>query len=307
VRHVTANFNNAPSVNTVGAFPIINSAQVLNVGTNGSWEIYANIADLNYDLRLYTAGFTGLVDDLFYALRRPTGSNSRAAWTMGGGFPPDGAPGRTVASGYAEVLGVTTFSEHSIGTTDIPMPVQWLAFSARPATSWVDLHWSVADQQRNQGFRVQRSADARSFTTLGFVPGDGNLAGPRSFNFRDDQAVTTRNRWYYRLIQEDLDGTQHPSNVVEVRLAGAQDGFGQPYPNPANAHLTLPVQLAESARVQVQLLNALGQVVYSADTEVPATPSAQLQLPTQHLAAGLYQLVARSGATQATFPITIAH
>ena len=77
------------------------------------------------------------------------------------------------------------------------------------------------------------------------------------------------------------------------------------YPNPARAQATVAVPgLAGASAVQVELLNALGQVVLRQQAALPASGT-QLVLPTAELATGVYVVRLRAGQLVVTKRLTV--
>lgn len=85
------------------------------VNDAGIWTLTPDAAPTggSYGMQLSIAGFSGLLDNQFAPLRRPDASGNGAAWQApaGSAIPALGQPGRTLASGYAERTGLTSFSQ----------------------------------------------------------------------------------------------------------------------------------------------------------------------------------------------------
>lgn len=97
----------------------------------------------------------------------------------------------------------------------------------------VQLHWTTASEPPNiYGFYVQKSQDSlTNYQNIpgAFEPGTGGL-GPHSYNHTDTSA--TPGKWYYRLKQQQLDGTIHYSSGIPAiilnwpQLLAPEDGTG---------------------------------------------------------------------------------
>ncbi|MEL6989580.1 MAG: hypothetical protein AAGK97_17355, partial [Bacteroidota bacterium] len=127
---LNAAFDNAVANNT--PLNIATEGIYDEVNTFGKWTITADANPTSYDVRAYTAGFSGLTDNQFGVVKRPAGG-SAADWSTGGGA----FVATTVADGYAERTGVTDgFSEFGIatGSSDITpgIKVDMKAFLAGP-------------------------------------------------------------------------------------------------------------------------------------------------------------------------------
>lgn len=94
------------------------------------------------------------------------------------------------------------------------LPVELTAFTATPEGGGVLLAWNTATERDSKRFVVERSADGRAFQPIGEVPGAGDSNVPRTYSFFDDLPLSgTR---FYRLLQEDQDGSAMYSPVVAV-------------------------------------------------------------------------------------------
>lgn len=169
----------------------------------------------------------------------------------------------------------------------VALPVELTRFEATPVASTVQLSWATASEQHSAYFEVQRSADGRSFGTIGRAAAAGISSIPLSYTLRDPQLLPGTS--YYRLQQVDLDGTATYSPVVavthEVRSLTAA-------PNPATGlvHLTGPLVAGTSARVQ--LLDPLGRCVRTA---TGSASQSSFDLPLTGLPTGCYVLLWNGG------------
>jgi hypothetical protein len=171
---------------------------------------------------------------------------------------------------------VTTnsFSDWTASGDNNPLPVTWTTFSGQRKEAEVKLSWSVASQQSNRGFIVERSENSQQFDSIGFVAGDGNSNSLASFNFTDIHKAAA----YYRLRQVDFDGKTSLSNIIYIPIGSK----GQPlsvYPNPTSRELYV-LGLEDAATID--LYNANGKVQLSQ----PVLGSSSVDLT--NLPAGVY-------------------
>ncbi len=113
-------------------------------------------------------------------------------------------------------------------TLDIIIPVELSSFTAQKNGTNVDLDWATASEVNNSHFDVQRSANGRSFETIGTVEGVGTTNAAQSYYFEDKMPLPGIN--YYRLIQVDRDGTTTNTPVRTVSFDAAKSV--RIYPNP---------------------------------------------------------------------------
>jgi len=97
-------------------------------------------------------------------------------------------------------------------------PVSWLSFTASSQQQTVQLQWTTASEQNNRGFTIQRSSNAQTYTSIGFVAaaGDGNSNATRQYQFKDERPLNGIN--YYRLQQMDVDGVYSYSATRTVNF-----------------------------------------------------------------------------------------
>lgn len=184
------------------------------------WTIDPNTAPSSgsYDIYLYTTNVSGLSDNQFAAVKRPTGSPNASSWTTGGGtINAAGGDGRKAADGYALRMGLTSFSEFGIASTESgnPLPVQLVLFSAKlNEEKIVDFTWITATEINNDFFTIERSADAINFEEVLSMSGAGNSNITLTYKAEDPQPLAGVS--YYRLKQTDSDGTYTYSAIVSV-------------------------------------------------------------------------------------------
>ena len=95
-------------------------------------------------------------------------------------------------------------------------PVELVRFTARATDNSVLLEWETATEHDNLGFAVERSDDGIFFYDIGFVPGAGTSQVALAYRFEDSNAGDVR---YYRLRQQDFDGSEHLSPIAVVQPA----------------------------------------------------------------------------------------
>jgi len=143
------------------------------------------------------------------------------------------------------------------------VPVELSSFLATVIDKDVKLEWTTATESNNFGFFIQRTADiAAEWQTIGFVPGNGTTALPRSYDFID--ANVSPGIWHYQLKQQDLDGQIHHSPIIEVNLVPTKFTLYQNYPNPFNSSTTIKYELpAGKHQVRLMIYDLLGHQVRS--------------------------------------------
>ena len=109
-----------------------------------------------------------------------------------------------------------------------------------------DLSWTTASEINNARFRIERAGDGQTFSEIGTITGNGTTASGATYTWRDDRPLAGPN--YYRLQQEDYDGTTTTSPVIvlsNTTQPGHTDLLRQPV---VDGTLTLNHRSATSGR-----------------------------------------------------------
>ncbi len=141
------------------------------------------------------------------------------------------------------------------------LPVRFLHFKANVLGEVVKLVWSTASEQNNHGYQVERSADNRDWTSLGFVPGNGTTAEKHEYGFTDPEPLAGVN--YYRLKQMDTDGKHEYTPIVVADLHTRALQF-EAFPNPApGGRLSLRAVSQQEGDAVLEIFDWSGQKVRS--------------------------------------------
>lgn len=178
------------------------------------------------------------------------------------------------------------------------LPVELLSFTADQRKDNVVLNWETASETENRGFSVERSFDGAEFTTIGWVTGNGTSAAETNYEF-EDQDVVRGLEYYYRLRQEDFDGTFAYSDIATVRLTGENAGgiVGRAFPNPTvNGLGNLELTPTTEGHWMISVLDANGRVVSETKHDLPAGYNlVPLDLTTQPSGAYLVRIAGSEG------------
>jgi alpha-tubulin suppressor-like RCC1 family protein len=150
---------------------------------------------------------------------------------------------------------VTGFSGFFIGAADaVILPVKLTSFTAAKQANNSVLTWKIAQEENIATYTIERSADGRSFTTVGSVASLGNATIARSYNFTDAAPLKGAN--YYRLQMVEKDGKV---NYSDIRLLNFGSQFVIAlYPNPAKDKATIT---GVEAGMQIRLADAVGKML----------------------------------------------
>jgi hypothetical protein len=145
------------------------------------------------------------------------------------------------------------------------MPVTLVSFSGEKAADHQTLlKWLTADERDFDRFEIQRSADARSFETIGVVAGGAGESALTSYEFTDSLA---KGAFYYRLKMVDTDRTFTYSKVIYARNAATERAgqavAGPFYPNPSQGAAQIDLYVAESGSWTITMMDKTGKAIRS--------------------------------------------
>lgn len=160
------------------------------------------------------------------------------------------------------------------------LPVKFLSFTGALQTdNTVRLQWTVAGNQNNSRYEVERSTDGATYTRIGTVTNNEALS------FVDGQPAIGAN--YYRLRQVDRDGQFVYSHVVAVNVKPLV--AINTYPNPFSGKLTVQLTAEKSGQASVLITDANGRAMYQASVRLNGSTQ-ELKIDTQGWPAQLYML-----------------
>lgn len=185
----------------------------------------------------------------------------------------------------------------------VAAPVTLTAFTGRPVGQEVVLDWQTDTETDNEHFTVERSADGLTFSALGQLAGRGTTRERQEYTFTDRTPSPGPN--YYRLRQQDYDGTVDYSEVIDVSLTVELPVVGQPYPNPTPAATAYLSYLSDrERRVTLRLLDVAGRIVRQHVYSLGAGRH-RLTLPVHELEAGVYVIHLEDGTSSSTRRLAI--
>jgi hypothetical protein len=183
--------------------------------------------------------------------------------------------------GCAPVGGITTDIDgqtryatwHYMGADEVttsPLPVILTSFSAVKSNADVLLKWITASEINSDYFVVERSLNGTDFTPAGKISAAGNSAKAIAYQYLDAnvEALANNGTAYYRLVQFDRDGKSATSGTVSVDFSARKIGGLTSYPNPFSTDVNLSVDANEAGKLQMQVADLQGKVVFTKYTDV---------------------------------------
>lgn len=137
-----------------------------------------------------------------------------------------------------------------------PLPVELTKFAARVVAKVIELNWTTASEQNSRHFEIERSADAKNFTTLGIVNSQGTTSLVTNYTYQDREPLVGTS--YYRLKQVDEDLTYTYTNIIAV--SNQQAKAASVYPTLAQQELNVELPLAHLA-YDAAVYDKMGRVV----------------------------------------------
>lgn len=162
-----------------------------------------------------------------------------------------------------------------------PLPIDLMQFVAYTNENNVVIEWTTASEFNNDFFTLEKSYDGIHFEDFKIIEGMGSTS-QASF-YKEIDSETNASVLYYRLKQTDFDGKESYSDMIMVRMNESQElNINTIYFS--NDDLVLEVMSSKNERVQCNIFNMQGQLLYSEKLSVSAelntirlnTPSTRL-------------------------------
>jgi hypothetical protein len=221
----------------------------------------------------------------------PNNSNGNNGNTPGGGGGGKGGPGNVALSGNGGAGRVI------VTVNNFTLPVHLTQFRAYEKNGGVQFDWTVVSEENIIKYQVERSADGRSFTSIGEVNAQ-NAGAETKYGFLDLNPAQGVN--FYRLKIIDYTTKPDYSSVLKIALDKNLAGLAI-YPNPAiNGTINFQSPSLAKGEYMLRILNASGQQVSNQVLHhYGGAISQAIKLP-GNLTAGYYSLlIEKSGLTLA--------
>jgi hypothetical protein len=235
----------------------IDCGDKIYLGNNLNISVY----DSNLALQSTIAGTAGHV---IYALK--VFSSKSQIYTAGSGF--------VACTSFVPVCGPPL-------PCAVVLPIQLTNFSCESGPTGIKLDWSTATESNNKFFTISRSVDGVTFEPIATIPGAGNSSYPIDYTYTDD-SPNLNGTYYYRLSQTDFDGHSISFNITSCTV---NSSIGNVYPNPSSGKFFVSI---DNTVKEVQVYNAIGQVIYDQNLQDNGGSAMQIDLSTQP--SGIYML-----------------
>jgi len=119
-----------------------------------------------------------------------------------------------------------------------PLPIKLTAFTGRLQTeSTVKLDFTSEIELNSYQYVIERSADGKTFTSVGTIKASGNSAQEIKYNFVDQ--LPAAGDYFYRLKLVDIDGSSEYSKIVYVNSKKGAGIVTKIFPNPFTSDVQL--------------------------------------------------------------------
>lgn len=200
--------------------------------------------------------------------------------------------------------GATTIAPYqviSFANYEVALPVSLVQFTGvRLENDEVLLRWVTATERDNAHFTVQRSPDGQIFSSIGSKTGNGTTNTVREYSFTDD--APPGGDLYYRLIQTDLNRTDHFSNILLLPaklLTEAQDFDLRIFPVPTRDVLLLELENYTQGAALISIIDLHGKI-WQQQPWTPAVGRDNIQMAVNALPHGTYVLQLQTLHTSVT-------
>jgi len=266
---------------TVGG-PPFPAATLLRI-VNAMWYIERPVGSGNSAITLsWVAGLEGAT---FATL--PNGSigisvNSGVSWS----FPPIQTAGNN--STNTVTANFSVFGAFGVADIGAVLPVKFGSIKAYEKQNGIQLDWKVYSENKVKSYEVERSADARSYTSVGSLPALYNNTSDGDYGFFDANPLSGTS--YYRIKNTDLDGKSAYSIVIRVNRNKTIHGLSL-YPNPVvNGIVLLQGSDLGRGNYKINIFGANGQEIYKQQIKhLGGTISHTIELPSA-ISKGVYML-----------------
>jgi ELWxxDGT repeat protein len=168
------------------------------------------------------------------------------------------------------------------------LPLTFLEFSGRLVKDDALLSWKTTNEVNTQQFIVERSTDARQFSSIGTIP-SLNTPGNHLYSFTD-RYITSLGLpvVYYRLKQMDIDGHSTFSKIIAIAV-NSQIAV-MLYPNPVVNQANLSVNLQRTEELNCKVIDNAGKIMYQSTARFSAGTT-NLQVDVHSWPAGVYYFI----------------
>lgn len=149
---------------------------------------------------------------------------------------------------------------NSLGDSEA-LPVEWLNFEATLQGDHISVQWTTASEVNNHGFFIQKSYNAHTFEPIAFVHGNGTTSQISNYEYLDFEIDDSAGIVYYRLMQEDLDGSIDYSEIIAVNIEQINNELEGYWFLNSNNDIILRITSKKGIYARIRVFNTGGSIV----------------------------------------------
>jgi hypothetical protein len=181
----------------------------------------------------------------------------------------------------------TAFRGIAFTPNPLPLPVSFSGFKAVQKTNGIELSWNNDTEENISRYSIERSANGRSFSSIGTSYPDRNNNGKASYTFLDGIPFAGDN--FYRIRASEISGKESYTNIIRINTHQKGTGLAI-YPNPVkDGDVSIQLNNLAAGKYSIAIYNAAGQRLTNQNFE-HAGGSVTETLNVSQLKAGLYSV-----------------
>jgi hypothetical protein len=198
-----------------------------------------------------------------------------------------GTTGNTSVGSIVSGSSISSFSPFTLGsiTTENPLPIQLINFSATPSNNYVHLNWTTASETNNDYFTIESSNDAVNFKEVSRMSGAGNSNSILTYSSVDTNPYSGVS--YYRLKQVDYDGNFVYSDMEVVNMNVLSEVDMVVSPNPVIGLVDIRLDADYFANPTIEVRDVQGRILLT-KKNLSMSKGKPLNVDLSELPQGLY-------------------
>lgn len=175
-----------------------------------------------------------------------------------------------------------------------PLPVVLTMFEVYALERDARIIWQTSSELNCNGYYLERSFDGVNFEAIAFYQGKGNTNTLTNYQHLDKDILMANSSIYYKLIQEDFDGTKRVLGVRQILSNEVNQHLILVYPNPTSDYIWIKgPETASFEKIELYTLD--GKLARNWDFLNSAAVTPILKLDVLGLNQGLYLLHMKMG------------
>jgi hypothetical protein len=195
-------------------------------------------------------------------------------------------PSRGVAVSSSKLV-FTEYDNHAVRVVLgllTPLPFQLIDFTVQENQDRIQLSWKTTMEENCANFNVMRSEDGIHFDKIGVVPAHGHSNSPIAYHYTDFLPLA-KGIYYYKLIENDLDGKSQASKIVVMSFEEKNDIHL--FPNPNFGKAAIFFHSIAGGVYTINILDQNNSLIYTQKFEGNKGDN-EYEVDMEHLNSGIY-------------------